>query len=1056
MNYSSSDSGGAVYFKNQGIAGNCIFKNCYSDSGGAIYFSYDNPASVINCAFVNNSANKGNAINHCSFVSLNDNWWGSNNPDWSSLIYPVVIPSSFAVLNATANPQNITTESNSKLNYTFYKNETNNLLVIPIRTIELSSDGGNLKNTSGYLINGKFSTEFSSNNSGIYNITTKVDDEEIKIKVNVTKVKQNVTMNIVVPSITEGEDATVTVILSPSSATGSVSVGDRTVKVNKGTATITIPNLSVGNNTLPIKYSGDDMYNPSSTSVNIIVLPDTEAIISAPELVKYYHSSERFVVILTDNAGNPLPNQQISIIINGMEYKRTTNSSGQASIAINLNSGVYEIIAKYEDINVNSKVTIKPTVYGNDVTKIYGNDTQYYATFLDSEGNYLSQGINVTFHINGIFYSQEIMDNKGTAKLDIDEKPDSYILTALNPVTGEMLSNTITVISNIMSNDLVKYYNESTKFSVRVVSPSGYPASGQKVKFTIKDYVYETTSNSNGYAFLDTVLQPNKYIVTTSYGSLEVNNTIIILPTLHDKDMNVSSSNIDEYEKEIIEVVLPDDATGKVSTTINSKEYSANVNKGRANIIIPDLKYGTYNIDVIYAGDSQYNSVKGKTSFIVDKTIDLSVPDVTKYYGGSERLYVTLKDTSGNPIANAHIKININRVDYDRATNANGQTSIALSIPAGKYTATVEYNGIKRESNVVIKSTVTGNDITKIYRNGTQYYAKFVDTKGNILKNTPVEFNINGVFYTRTTNENGIAKMNINLNPKEYIITATNPNSNEMYSNVVTVLSNIAENHDLTKYYKNASQYVIRLLDDKGNPVSAGISVEFNINGVFYTRTSNATGHVKMNINLNPGTYIITANYKGLMTSNTITVKPILQAKDLNMKYRDGSKFEVTLLDGKGNPFAGQKITFNINGVFYDRTTDASGIARLNINLMAGDYIITSMYSNGAIISNRITIYENPDAGYVYIDLPSYDTTTTVQSGNYRIEAHQWRSPGLGELDIYVYDSNGNMLREYDYDSKISDGTRWSGTYSTYEYATYHKWQFSPDIRMTQIAVKIK
>ena len=74
------------------------------------------------------------------------------------------------------------------------------------------------------------------------------------------------------------------------------------------------------------------------------------------------------------------------------------------------------------------------------------------------------------------------------------------------------------------------------------------------------------------------------------------------------------------------------------------------------------------------------------------------------------------------------------------------------------------------------------------------------------------------------------------------------------------------------------------------------------------------------------------------------------------MKYRDGSKFEAKLLDAQGNPFAGQNITFNINGVFYNRITDANGIARLNINLMAGEYIITSMYSNGATVSNKITI----------------------------------------------------------------------------------------------------
>lgn len=35
--------------------------------------------------------------------------------------------------------------------------------------------------------------------------------------------------------------------------------------------------------------------------------------------------------------------------------------------------------------------------------------------------------------------------------------------------------------------------------------------------------------------------------------------------------------------------------------------------------------------------------------------------------------------------------------------------------------------------------------------------------------------------------------------------------------------------------------------------VGAGENVTFNINGVFYTRTTNATGHVSLNINLPEG-----------------------------------------------------------------------------------------------------------------------------------------------------------------------------------------------------------
>ena len=130
-----------------------------------------------------------------------------------------------------------------------------------------------------------------------------------------------------------------------------------------------------------------------------------------------------------------------------------------------------------------------------------------------------------------------------------------------------------------------------------------------------------------------------------------------------------------------------------------------------------------------------------------------------------------------------------------------------------------------------------------------------------------------------------------------------------------------------------------------------------NINGVFYNRATNENGIARLNINLIPGEYILTAKdpLTGLQMSYNITVLPTLTAEDLKMTYKDGSTFNATVIDSQGNPIVGKNITFNINGVFYQRPTDENGTARLNIRLMAGEYIITSQYGQ-AKISNKITI----------------------------------------------------------------------------------------------------
>ncbi|WP_407431639.1 Ig-like domain repeat protein, partial [Methanobrevibacter sp.] len=623
---------------------------------------------------------------------------------------------------------------------------------------------------------------------------------------------------------------------------------------------------------------------------------------------------------------------------------------------------LFNAVDYYYSSNVTKLIGISPL--STSLSLSLSNDTLLVGDSLTVTAVVNATQGKVLFYINGILNGTVDIDNGGVAVLTLNNlKYGDYTITAvftddegtyLN--SSDKASFTVIYPIKIITQDLTKYYNESDRFAARIIGHDGKGMSNQKVKFIIENTAYESLTDSNGYAYLSASLQPGDYMVRTIYTNLEVSNLIRILPTLLDKDMNISSSDIYDDETEVINIVLPKDATGNISTIVNNKKYSANVNKGIANISIPDLKYGKYNIEVIYNGDEKYNSVRRNTSFTVIKSqIHISAPDVTKYYHGSERFVATLK-YNDKALNNATIAININGMDYKRTTDENGVASMAINLDSGVYNVTAEYNGTKTYSTVTVKSTIVGSDITKIFRNGTQYYAKFMDSQGNILKNTNVKFNINGVFYTRTTNDNGVARLNINLNPGKYILTAENPLNGERQANIINVLPSIVENHDLIKYYRNASQFTFRLLDNQGNPVGAGVSATVNINGVFYTRTTDANGYITMNINLNPGTYIATIEYNGLSLANTIKVLPILEAKDVRMKYRDGTKFEVKLLDGQGKPYVGQMITLNINGVFYNRITDNAGIASLNINLMPGEYIITSMYNNGAAISNKITI----------------------------------------------------------------------------------------------------
>ena len=514
---------------------------------------------------------------------------------------------------------------------------------------------------------------------------------------------------------------------------------------------------------------------------------------------------------------------------------------------------------------------------------------------------------------------------------------------------------------NVTASDVEAVYGENVKVNATVTDYEGNPVSDIPVSLTVGNKTYTAKTDKNGIASFDLgKLDAGNYTLEYSidedgYSKESVDADASINQT--DADIAIDINKPVKGEDLIVNVTAPADAKGNITVSVNGKDYTVPIKDGKATISIPNLGDGNYIVDVKYSGDNNYEPVEKSLNATVEKAIIVSAPDVTKYFKGSERFVVTVTDNKGTYLSNKTVVIVINGVTYTKTTNVNGTTSIALGLNSGVYNVTVTVDNETSNAVVTILSTVNGTDVVKVYRNGTQYYATFRDSEGNYLKEgTVVKFNINGVMYERKiSGSEGLAKLNLNLGQGTYVLTAMNPVTRENAANNITIISRLIENSDITKYYKNATQYTVKVIGDDGNPVGAGETVTFNINGVMYNRQTNASGIAKLNLNLPAGDYIITGEYKNCKVSNKIKILPVLSAKDISMKYRDGSKFVATLVDGQGKPFAGQTVQFNVNGVFYNRVTDSSGQAKLNINLMAGKYIITSSY-NGANIANTITI----------------------------------------------------------------------------------------------------
>ena len=578
----------------------------------------------------------------------------------------------------------------------------------------------------------------------------------------------------------------------------------------------------------------------------------------------------------------------VTFTVNNKEYiVAIENGSAKLNVE-NLLSGTYDVLVRFmgdnnylpSENNASFIVSKVPTNMNIAVDNInVGEDAVINITLPNEISNEL---VSVT--IDGKSYTVLINNGKGSLILS-NLVANSYPITAkydgnykytegenTTALTVAKMSSAVNVTANNIK------FGEEAVINIAVPNVSLGVATvvvnGKSYNVAIVDEkgvlnIYNLAAGD--YNVDVTYLGDNKYLSSTNAANFTVSK-------VSDYNMTVDIADIVKGENATITVTIPEDGTGSVIVTINGTNYKGTVIKGIAKVIIPDLDEGTYKVVTFYTGDNKYDSMIVNGTITVNKNTitTLTMNNLVKYFGSSQRLVAKLADALGNPIANATVYFTINGKVHARITDENGTASIAIRLLPGEYKASALFNGTDDydmaavNASVLVKNTILGNDTTLYFRNGTQYVAKFLDSNGKALANTDVKFNINGVFYTRVTDENGIARLNIRLDPASYIITAYNP----------------------------------------------------------------VTGEQK---------------------ANNITVLPRIIAKDLSMKYLDGSTFDATLVDGQGKAISGVNITFNINGVFYHRTTDVHGVASLNIRLISGVYIITSMYDE-CWASNKITI----------------------------------------------------------------------------------------------------
>lgn len=192
------------------------------------------------------------------------------------------------------------------------------------------------------------------------------------------------------------------------------------------------------------------------------------------------------------------------------------------------------------------------------------------------------------------------------------------------------------------------------------------------------------------------------------------------------------------------------------------------------------IDYGTYKVSGLLSKNHPGSySVKQSTLFITDEAGHLPVAlsgSLTKVYGTSNSLTITLRDGYGNVLPNTLISINLNGKTSQIKTNAKGQASLGVNLAPKTYTATVTFNGNEQHLKSSIKTTVTvkkanpkiiaSKKTYKLKAKTKKYTVTLKDNLGRTIKKAKVTIKVNGKTYTAKTNSKGKATFKLKLKKK--------------------------------------------------------------------------------------------------------------------------------------------------------------------------------------------------------------------------------------------------------------------------------------------------
>ena len=629
-----------------------------------------------------------------------------------------------------------------------------------------------------------------------------------------------------------------------------------------------------------------------------------------------------------------------------------------------------------------------------------GNQHHFKGVKLDLAIYKNNQHVKTVQGISGGSYVFDLEPGTYTVRASLDSAYDNSISQS----TFTLIVQGYKTVIN--ATDLeIEYNNTSNLTATLIADYSGTPLANKTLTVNFNGNSSYKKTDGMGRITIDIPKLPAEtYPVDISFGGDDVYEPFFktVYVTVDKIATQLSSANVTAFFNEGKIVARLTDKYGKPLADSNVSLHLAYIHRtfktnqsGEVEFEIQGLTEGNHSGQIVFENDSVYaDSNISINVYLYRLASNLTADNLTFVFGESGILTAYLKDSDGKPIENATIDLVIDRIYETLKTNSDGQVGFDLSnkLSVGTFNGYLYFDMTNRyvassiPVNVAvnkISTSISAPDVACTYGEEKYVIVTLNDKYGNPMANQTVSVKLSIKTLTGKTDDNGQAKLLIDLPPKSYVGSvsyAGNGTYQSSSSSLNIVVNQINDKvateitgYNLTSVYNEGKYITITLKDDLGNMMgNMPLSIDFN--GKTRSYRTDGNGQVKLSSeSLVPNSYVVKISFAGddKYQSSSFSVNLVVKKanaylfaskKKFNAKT-SVKKYKVTLKNNKNAAMKKVKVYLKVKGKTYVVKTNKKGQAIFKLKKLTrkGTYKATITYRgdncyNGVVKKAKIKV----------------------------------------------------------------------------------------------------